>query len=249
MIFKRSKSLPIRERQIKSPLRFHITNDGRCCQGCGGESTYSLLVGAQTGAATMEISAKFLQRTKNSCTMWSSRITSDHIPKGLHFLLQRYLVIHVHQCFSHNSQEMEIAQMMFISWWISGENVAQWNTIIYTLYIHIYTHIYVCVQIYYIYNILYTMEHSYYITYYICHIIHNGILSVLNDHLSLWKKITTSNHHNITTRRDCQSFCKQNRLFLEVLASIEQFKRILHQMLTVVESTCYALGGIVFMCI
>ena len=50
-----------------TPVRMaNINNSGnnRCCQGCGGRGSLALLVGVQTGAATLENSMRFLKKVK-----------------------------------------------------------------------------------------------------------------------------------------------------------------------------------------
>lgn len=68
----------------------------------GERNTNSLLVGMQTGAATMEFSGEFPERAVNRFTTGPSSITCGQYPKDA-------FLIHAHYCSMHNSQEMEIA--------------------------------------------------------------------------------------------------------------------------------------------
>lgn len=50
-------------------------------------NTYLLVVGAQTGAASMEISVDIAQRARNRVTMLFSYTILGHAPKGPYLLL------------------------------------------------------------------------------------------------------------------------------------------------------------------
>jgi hypothetical protein len=73
-----STSLVIREMQIKTTLRFHLTplriakiknsGDSRCWQGCGERNTPPLLVGLQAGTTTLDISLVVPQKIGQSTT-------------------------------------------------------------------------------------------------------------------------------------------------------------------------------------
>jgi hypothetical protein len=73
-----SKSLVMREMQIKMTLGFHLTpirmakirtsGDNTCWRGWGEKNTPPLLVGLQTGTVTLEINLKVPQKIGNRFT-------------------------------------------------------------------------------------------------------------------------------------------------------------------------------------
>jgi hypothetical protein len=73
-----STPLIIREMQIKTTMRFHLTQvrmakiknlgDSRCWQRCGERNTPPLLVGLQAGTTTLEISLAVPQNFGNRST-------------------------------------------------------------------------------------------------------------------------------------------------------------------------------------
>ena len=114
-----SKSLGIREMQIKMALRFHLTpvrmtkikntSDSSCCQGCGASvSTPPLLVGVQTCTATLEINIVAHRKTEH----WSTSL--GHILKGHFILPQGHLLSSVLQSLISNSQKLE-TRYVFLS--------------------------------------------------------------------------------------------------------------------------------------
>ena len=75
-----SISLGIREIQIKTTMRYHLTSvrvakisksgNHRCWKGCGEKGTVTLLVGKQTGALeTLENNMEVSQKVENRFTL------------------------------------------------------------------------------------------------------------------------------------------------------------------------------------
>ena len=81
-----SASLAIREMQIKTTMRYHLTlvrvaniNKQVLERMWRKGNPSALLVGMQTGATTMENSMEFLQKTKNGTAFWPSNSTAGII--------------------------------------------------------------------------------------------------------------------------------------------------------------------------
>ena len=80
-----STSLIIREKHIKTTMRYHLTpvwiSNNKCWWRCGEKETCALLVGRWIGTATMENNVKFPQKIKNRTTIRSNSLTSGYLPK------------------------------------------------------------------------------------------------------------------------------------------------------------------------
>ena len=84
--------IKLREMQIKTTLRFHLTpvrmtkvknsGDSRCWRGCGERNTPSLLVGLQDGTTTLEISLAVPQKTGHETSGGPWYTSPGYIPRG-----------------------------------------------------------------------------------------------------------------------------------------------------------------------
>lgn len=75
-----------------------------------GKGNFCLLLAAvKTDTSTVEISVEYLQKDGNSSIMWCSCTTTEQMPEELYFLLQQYLLTHVHCSSIHNSWRVEPA--------------------------------------------------------------------------------------------------------------------------------------------
>ena len=85
----------------------------------GNPST--LLVGMQTGAATVENSMEFPQKIKNGTAFWPSNSTSGNISEEIwNTNLKDYMHPYVHSSISENSQDLEIISILPVLSYQSG---------------------------------------------------------------------------------------------------------------------------------
>ena len=93
---------------MKNKTNEQETNDSRCYHGYewGKESPYSLWLGVQTGAVTVEIIVVVPQKWDPS-TSRSNSITLRHIPKEHFVLPQRHFLHHGHCCSTHSGQKLD----------------------------------------------------------------------------------------------------------------------------------------------
>ena len=84
---------------------------------------FALLVGMQTGAATLEKIMEVPQKTKNRTTLRSSNCTTRYLSKGYRCaVLKGHTHPHVYSSTINNSQRMERAQIS-INGWMDKEDV------------------------------------------------------------------------------------------------------------------------------
>ena len=112
-----STSLAIREMQIKTALRFHLTSvrmaktnktsDSSCLHGYGVRGTFIHCWWEYKLTDTMEISAVVSQEDGNQFISRYTYTTLGYIPKGSFILPQRHLLNYIHCCSIHNSQKLK----------------------------------------------------------------------------------------------------------------------------------------------
>ena len=85
--------------------------------------SFTLLVGMQAGAASLENSMEVPQKIKNRTTLWPSNCTTRHLPKGTGVLFRRDTCTPMFiAALINNSQSMERAQMS-LNGWMDKEDV------------------------------------------------------------------------------------------------------------------------------
>ena len=115
-----SASLTIKEVQIKTIVKYHLTlsrmtngyhqKDKRWSTRIWRKrNSCTLLVGMSTGTTSVEDSLEISQESKNREIRSSSNPTSGHMSKEVEIIiLKTYLYFCIHSNIIHNSQDMEI---------------------------------------------------------------------------------------------------------------------------------------------
>ena len=81
------------------------------------ENPFELLVGMQTGTATVESSMEIAQKVKNGFAFWPSNPNSGNISEGTQNTNSKeHRYLYVHCSIIYNCQDMEIAQDSISRW-------------------------------------------------------------------------------------------------------------------------------------